>query len=268
MGNGLHDLDGVHLHSIPPVCAVLEQHGRIPILNTDEPITPKDLLNVAYYAVESILPPYSIEHLVRDLPVSTFARPRCRAVIATKGYYYGDVSDPLLRVAWTRERQHAWLEAPDDDRSGTIRLWKTEYSFGEYYVNKEYISDYRALGLLPPVPGHPGRALCWKGVLAKDGRYRGVMGAPYRVGQSFVHPGAMACCGPFGAIEYSTQHLIAIAADIRAVTDPDKSRRGVIYAETGVPIAMYRVAAYDWRDGTVDLVLIESSVPYNPLDLL
>ncbi|MEM2989713.1 MAG: hypothetical protein QXQ02_00850, partial [Halobacteria archaeon] len=151
--NDLHDLGGVHLHSIPTACAVLERYGRLTLLNTDKAVTPAALLNVAYYAVGNILPPFSfVERYVYNLPVSTFLSARGRVVVVTRDFYRGDVSDPLLpliSVVWTRSRQHAWLEVPDDARSYIPRLWKTEYSVEEYSVNKSYTADFRARGLLP-----------------------------------------------------------------------------------------------------------------------
>lgn len=261
------DEDGVCLHCIPPLCAALERYGRIPLLNTDNPVTPTHLHEIAYYAVKHLLPPFGIEYLTRDIPALAFARNRGRVTIAVNDYD-SDYSLPLMRVVWTHARQHAWIETPEDTRREVIRLWKKVYSTEEHSVNKSYISDYRALGLLPRLPGQRGRALCWKGVQARGGRYYGVMGAPYAVGQEYIHPGAMACCGPFGAVEYTNMYIIAIAGDVRVPPDPALSKRGVVYAETGETIALYRVSAYDWRDGTVDLQLIESSVPYNPLYLL
>ncbi|MEM2989987.1 MAG: hypothetical protein QXQ02_02235, partial [Halobacteria archaeon] len=94
--------------------------------------------------------------------------------------------------------------------------------------------------------------------------------APYRVGQEFSYPGAMACCGPYGAASRDDfiRHVLAIAADIRAPRDVVDAYDGAVYAERGVPIAAYNIVYVDETDGIVDMISVERCVPYDPLDLL
>ncbi|MEM2989985.1 MAG: hypothetical protein QXQ02_02225 [Halobacteria archaeon] len=270
------------LSLIPQSAFVLSEHGEVTIWDRDS-LTETDDLFLENTLIYYVLPPDDAgpRHKIEKTPGRIIATPILSSTssLSTRDGLYIVYND-----------YHASIK-PIHTKDALLHVWE-DYIHSKRILIETCISKirrYKEMGFFSSLKGIANgkdRSLVWKAVwpshtnrneeeeleINTENTLYGMFGAPYRLGVEYHHPGAMACAGPFGAAQSSyfraVSNIIAIAADIRVFPISYICSNGAVMAESGIPIALYRVLNINECEGTIDLKLIQCTTPFNPLDLL